>query len=198
MRRLFTALPFALLPYLVTPAHAEAPQHGSLGTHEHGVAQLNAVLEGAVLELELRSPAMNLVGFEHLAGSAADQAKVANVRTLLEQPLALFELDATAGCHVTEQTLQSPLFGDKMAAEPEDDDDDQDHDATAGEAHHHEHSEIHAHYQLACTTPGALKQIGLAPLFRTFPATRLVQVQLITPNGQRGLDASTDNALLKF
>lgn len=37
MRRLFTALPFALLPLFTAGAQADEHQHASLGTHEHGV-----------------------------------------------------------------------------------------------------------------------------------------------------------------
>ena len=65
MRRLLLALPFAMLPLAVAHAADEHDhEHGSLGAHEHGVGRLNAALDGKTLELELESPAMNLVGFE--------------------------------------------------------------------------------------------------------------------------------------
>ena len=75
MRRLLLALPFALLPLAVAHAHDDHDHdhaHGTLGAHEHGVAKLNVVLDDNTLELELDSPAMNLVGFEHAASSDAD------------------------------------------------------------------------------------------------------------------------------
>ena len=85
MRRLLLALPFALLPLAIAHAadehdHDHDHEHGSLGAHEHGVGRLNAALDGQTLELELESPAMNLVGFEHVATSDADKAKVAAAR----------------------------------------------------------------------------------------------------------------------
>lgn len=95
MRRLLLALPFALLPLAAAHAvdeHDHDHEHGSLGAHEHGVGRLNAALDGQTLELELESPAMNLVGFEHAATSDADKAKVAAARAQLEKPLALFSL----------------------------------------------------------------------------------------------------------
>ncbi|MCR4537143.1 DUF2796 domain-containing protein [Pseudomonas sp. 18.1.10] len=197
MRRLLLALPFALLPLAVAHAHAEHDhEHGSLGAHEHGVGRLNAVLDGQALELELDSPAMNLVGFEHVATTAADKAKVAAVRKQLENPLALFNLPKGAGCVVSSQELNSPLFGDKPEAD-HDDDDDHDHDAKGGE-HHHDHSEIHAHYQFTCATPTALSNLDLSQVFKTFPATQKIQVQLIGPSGQQGVDATPTAATLKF
>ena len=197
MRRLLLALPFALLPLAVAHAHEEHDhEHGSLGAHEHGVGRLNAVLDGQALELELDSPAMNLVGFEHVASTPADKAKVAAVRKQLENPLALFNLPKGAGCVVSSQELNSPLFGDKPEAD-HDDDDDHDHDAKGGE-HHHDHSEIHAHYQFTCATPTALSNLDLTQVFKTFPATQKIQVQLIGPSGQQGVDATATAATLKF
>lgn len=197
MRRLLLALPFALLPLAVAHAHEEHDhEHGSLGAHEHGVGRLNAVLDAQALELELDSPAMNLVGFEHVATTAADKAKVAAVRKQLENPLALFNLPKGAGCVVSSQELNSPLFGDKPEAD-HDDDDDHDHDAKGGE-HHHDHSEIHAHYQFTCATPTALSNLDLTQVFKTFPATQKIQVQLIGPSGQQGVDATASAATVKF
>jgi hypothetical protein len=198
MRRLLLALPFALLPLAVAHAaqehdHDHDHEHGSLGAHEHGVGRLNAALDGQTLELELESPAMNLVGFEHAATTDADKAKVAAVRAQLEKPLALFNLPKAAGCVVASQALESPLFGDQPEA-----DDDHDHDDEAKGEHPHDHSEIHAHYQFTCSTPGALKTLDLANVFNTFPATQKIQVQLISPSGQQGVEVTAKAATLKY
>jgi len=191
MRRLLFALPFALLPLAAIAAehshdhdhdHAE---HGSLDAHEHGSAQLNVVLDGQALELELESPAMNLVGFEHAAKSDADKTKVAAARSQLQDPQALFGLGA-GDCTLSETELESPLF----------EDDEHEH-----EEHHDkdsEHSEIHAHYHLDCKKPGALQQLNLAELFKRFPATEKIQVQLIGPNGQQGLELTPAQPTLSF
>lgn len=192
MRRLLLALPFALLPLAVAQAHDDDHDHdhahGTLGAHEHGVARLNAVLDGNTLELELDSPAMNLVGFEHAASSDADKAKVAAVRQQLEHPLKLFGLAAAAGCKEDQQELESPLFGDAPKADDEGDE----HD------HEHSHSDIGAHYQLTCASPDKLAQLDLAPLFKAFPATQKINVQLIGRNGQKGVEATPAKAAVAF
>ena len=206
MRRLLLALPFALLPLAIAHAadehdHDHEHEHGSLGAHEHGVGRLNAVLDGQALELEFDSPAMNLVGFEHQATTPADKAKVAASRKQLENPLALFNLPKAAGCVISTQELNSPLFGDKPEADHDDDDDDDhatDGKGAAAHAHHHDHSEIHAHYQLTCATPTALSNLDLSQVFKTFPATQKINVQLIGPSGQQGVEATAQAATLKF
>jgi hypothetical protein len=201
MRRLLLALPFALLPLAVAHAHDDhAEEHASLGTHEHGVGRLNAALDGTALELELENPSMNLVGFEHMAKTAGDQATVAGARASLEKPLSLFNLPAGANCTVDKVELHSPLFGDKPEA---DDDHDEDHDEHAkdeGDEHEHEHhhSEIHASYALTCTEPSKLSTLDLAPLFKRFPSLHQVQTQLIGPNGQQGAELTEKSPRLSF
>ncbi|MGF0241781.1 DUF2796 domain-containing protein [Rhodococcus sp. IEGM1300] len=198
MRRLLLALPFALLPLAIAHAadeHDHDHEHASLGAHEHGVGRLNAALDGQTLELELDSPAMNLVGFEHAATTDADKARVAAARAQLEKPLTLFNLPKAAGCVVSTQELASPLFGDKADADDDHDEDAKDED---GHEHHHDHSEIHAHYQFSCSAPGALKNLDLANIFNTFPATQKIQVQLISPSGQQGVEVTAKAAALKF
>lgn len=199
MRRLLLALPFALLPLAALAAehshehdHAhDHAEHGSLGAHEHGAAQLNVVLDGKVLELQLESPAMNLVGFEHAAKSDADKAKVAAAHSQLEQPQALFGLNA-GDCTISKQELESPLFADH--ADTHEHKHDHDHETS----HDNEHSDIHAHYSLDCQKPEELKQLNLDELFKRFPATEKIQVQLIGPNGQQGLELTPAQPTLSF
>ncbi|UTW06502.1 DUF2796 domain-containing protein [Pseudomonas benzenivorans] len=184
MRRLLLALPFALLPLAIAQANEHDHAHESLSAHEHGAASLNVVLEGLRLELQLESPAMNLVGFEHAAASDADKAKVAAVKAELEQPLTLFAL-AAGDCKVTQVELQSPLFGG----------DAHDHEHHADEG---EHSEVHAHYRFDCTRANELKQLDLGELFKRFPATEKIQVQLIGPSGQQGVELTAAQPRLSF
>lgn len=191
MRRLLLALPFALLPLAMAnaaPEHDHDHEHGSLGAHEHGVGRLDVVLEGRTLEFELDSPAMNIVGFEHEASNAEDKAKLAAAKEVLLKPHALFSVPEAAECNVVAQKLESPLFGDKA---------DHDHDAKAGHEEH-EHSEIHGTYKFTCNVPAVLKTLDLSNIFKSFPATEKLQVQLISPKGQSGAEVRPSNPSLKF
>jgi len=194
MRRLLLALPFALLPLAMAhaaPEHDHDHEHGSLGAHEHGVGRLDVVLEGRTLEFELDSPAMNIVGFEHAASSAEDKAKLAAAKEVLLKPHALFSVPEAAECTVVAQKLESPLFGDKPDA-------DDDHDHEAGGPEEHEHSEIHGTYKFTCNVPAVLKTLDLTQIFKSFPATQKLQVQLISPKGQSGAEVRPSNPSLKF
>ena len=187
MRRLLLALPFALLPLAV--AHADDDhdhEHASLGAHEHGVGSLDVALDGQTLELDLDGPAMNLVGFEHIATTDADKAKVAAAQAQLSNPLVLFSLPKAADCSVEAQDLQSPLF----EAAPEE-------AAGVAKGEHH-HSDIEAHYAFTCSTPDALKTLDLSQFFKTFPGTHKFKVQLIGPSGQQAVEVTAKAPTLKF
>ena len=192
MRHLLLALPFALLPLAAAQAHDDHDhEHGSLGAHEHGVASLNVALDGQNLELQIDSPAMNFVGFEHAAKSDADKAKVAAAKAELEKPVELFGLAAGA-CQVTKQELESPLFGGH------DHHHDEAHEHGHAHAEEHEHSDIEASYQLSCKQADALQQLDLSELFKRFPATQKIQVQLIGPGGQQGAELTAAQPRLNF
>lgn len=195
MRRLLFALPFALLPLAAAHAadeehqhqHEHRDEHASLAAHEHGAAQLNVALEGQRLELALESPAMNLLGFEHAAVSSSDKAAVAHAQQQLQTPLALFGIAPAAGCAITRHELHSPLFEAHT-----------DKHADHGKEHEAEHSDIDANYVLTCSQPQALAAIDLSELFKRFPATDKIQVQLIGPNGQQGAELSAAQPRLNF
>ncbi|MEO4047135.1 DUF2796 domain-containing protein [Pseudomonas sp. CAU 1711] len=190
MRRTLLALPLALLPLSIAQAanHGhdhDHEEHGSLAAHEHGLASLNVALDGGTLEIQLQSPAINLVGFEHEAKSDADKAKVAAARKQLEQPQALFALPIEAKCTLANSALESPLFAGHKHEEH-------------GHDEESDHSNIDASYHFACANPEALKVLELGTFFGTFPATEKLQVQLIGPSGQQGAELTPKAPRLSF
>ena len=206
MRHLLLAVPVLLMPLTYSHAHEEHHHHehedaASLGAHEHGAARLNAALDGKRLELELISPGMNLLGFEHAPASAEDEAKVARARSQLEQPQALFGLPAAAGCNVSEQEFTGKLLGSAHAGYQRQDDHEHEHKPKHDHDHGHqasEHSDIEAHYRFDCSNPNALQALDLKGLFETFPGTEKIQVQLIGPNGQQGSELTPTRSQLPF
>ncbi|PAU85773.1 zinc-binding protein [Pseudomonas sp. WN033] len=186
--------------------HGHKHEHGdSLGAHQHGVANLNLVLEGSTLAIELESPADNLVGFEYLPSTDADKAKVREVMASLRQADTLFQFPAAAGCSLDQVELQSPLFSAVEHSHKHDHDHghahkhkhDHDHDHDHKHDHDHAHNDIEAHYHFTCTNVAALNQIELK-LFESFPRTEKLLLQAITPTGQQGGELSPAQNLIRF
>ncbi len=167
---------------------AGANEHREHAAHVHGVGQLNAVLDGTTLEIELDSPAANIVGFEHAPRNDAEHARYKQVFAQLHQGEALFVLPVAADCR-----LDSVNLTEEGAADPE----------AKAEHHHdddeaeHSHSDINGYYRFRCAKPEALNAIEVR-LFERFPATKSLEVQTIGPNGQGGGKLTADDPILSF
>ena len=185
--------PFLLIPLLaaLSPLNISAHEHEhSLAAHVHGIATLDIALEGQVLELQLHSPAMNIVGFEYQPRSAADKKKVRAAERLLTNEQTLMSLTPAAGCALTSVTLDNDLTEQQHS----DHDHDQKHDAAEQQAH----NDIAVHYVFHCATPQQLKHIDLANFFSAFPATEKINVQLITEQAQQGAVLTPSSTALNW
>ena len=174
---------------LTTPLAALADSHShSLDAHIHGLASLNVALEEQKLELQLASPAMNILGFEHLPNSNSDQQAVETAQKTLHNPALLFELNSVAKCTLTSTSVDNDLLVNR-------DDHDHHHAADVSE---HQHSDITAHYHYHCSVPTALNSIDLSGFFTQFPHTEKIQVQLVTDEQQRGIELSAQQSILSW
>jgi hypothetical protein len=174
-------------------ASAEEHEHRHHGAHVHGVARLNVAIEGKELYLELESPAMNLVGFEHMPSNHEQEAAVEKTVKTLEQGDRIFTIPSAANCKLVEAEVQSPLHeeqhGEHQGDKHEDDADHHDHEDG--------HSEFHAAYHFQCAAPAALTYIDVR-LFKLFPETKDIDVQFISDKGQGAAELSASNHRLSF
>ena len=125
-----------------TPLFAE-DEHREHGAHQHGHANLNLAWSGHEVEIELRSPAMNIVGFEHKVKSEADHQAVENAVATLKQPLALISPTASADCELEKVEVDSELLGEHEDEHGHDDHDE--HADAHGHDDHDDHNDAHAH-----------------------------------------------------
>ena len=193
-------------------------EQASLAAHVHGLATLNVAFDGQQLELQLESPAMNIVGFEYQPSSVADHHAVSEAERQLKDALALFTLTSAAHCSLTSMTLDHDL----TAEHEHDDADERQHDSAhphsaqhatahqtqatnthAENAHtedelEHAHSDIQAHYIFNCSAADQLKSIDVTGFIKAFPATETIQVQLVTPTTQHGTELSASNTKLNW
>lgn len=157
---------------------AEFEQHDG---HAHGAAQLDLVLEGAALMLQLRSPAVNLVGFEHRVRSASERQAVEAALEELHQAEQMINLDAAAGCALKHAEVEQGLLDQAEQSDT----------AEHGHADAHKeperaHTDFEVSYAFHCTAPEKLANIGLH-FFARFPGLETLDVRMITADGQRAL-----------
>jgi hypothetical protein len=166
------------------------------GAHVHGIGQLNLVVEGSLVEIELISPGANIVGFEHAPESPEDRAAVGEAVAILEDGARLFSFPDAAGCRLEEAEIESGLI-EGHHAEHEGGEHAEQGDEEHGEHEDKAHAEFHAHYRFDCENADALTHLDLE-LFQRFPATRELEYQAVLPGGQSAGELTAESARLTF
>ena len=197
-------LSFLALSTLVTPAFAQEMRQ--MGSHEHGVGQLDIAFDGTQIAMELHAPGADIVGFEYPAQSAEDVAKVDAALLVLARPLDLFALPDAAQCTVVTANveLESEDHGDDHE-DHEDEHDHDDHDEDHEDDHGHDdhddhaqdagHTEFHAEYLLNCENVAAASAMSFA-YFAAFPNAREIDVQVISDAGAMAFEVARDTPTL--
>lgn len=142
-----------------TGGHHHDADEANTGAHVHGEVLLQLALQGENLVMELTSPAMNLVGFEHRASTPEQIEAVNTAETKLRQVAKWLKLDG-GECQV--MAVSTNLSGVQPQAERE-----------AGKK---AHADIKLEAQYACAEPTKLRGLQVA-LFQNFPGVEKVTVQ---------------------
>ena len=172
--------------------HAESATVRQHGAHVHGTGQLNVAIENGQLDIELISPAVNIVGFEHHPETEEQkQAIDAATETLKDLP-QIFGLPAEAGCQLAQVEVEATMLEEDEHEHEHEGESQEEHTQAGADEHEHEHegethSEFHVHYAIQCATPAALGYIDVL-LFQRFSGTKELDAQVIGPNGQTGAE----------
>lgn len=168
---------------VLTAFQASAESKRQMAAHQHGHGTLNLAVEGQTLQMELEVPSTDIVGFEHAARSAGDQAKVKAADKKLSEPLMLFALPAAAGCKITSSSVM--VEGEKGNKESGHDAHRHSHDEKHQEQGNQEsHSEFRAEYAFACSNVNAITKVAF-PYFEAFPNSEELTVTIITDKSQK-------------
>jgi len=163
----------SLLILASLPALAEQAEHRQLGPHVHGQGTLDIAIDGKKIEMELVSPGMDIVGFEHVATTDDQKAAVEKAKTKLADVLNVFKLPSSAKCMTETANVESR----KETHQPGEKDDDDD---KPGEP---QHSEFHATYTITCEVPENVTGMETA-YFTDFAGGQLLNVNVTTSKGQ--------------
>ena len=206
MKRLF--LSTALVAVSINPLNAaENRQHDA---HEHGAAMLGMAQQGKLIQMELDSPAFNMVGFEHTPSNANEAEKVALMLAQLKMGSILFTFPAAAKCQLVNVDISSGLF-EASHSDENDHDSDSDHsddeDDHGSESDHSDveddhdndsgHSDIEASWTYSCENPLLVRKVEF-PLFSYFENLTDLDVDFIMDAGQGSIELSPGNSVISF
>jgi len=192
-------------------AHEE-DHHRQHEAHVHGLAELTLAQEGNELELSLRSPSANIVGFEHKAASAEQIHAVEDAKKVLMSSKQIFQFSGT-DCKLEHASVDVSGLIDVDDHADHKGHKDEHHEAHKEdhahkeeqheEEHHHDevheehHSEISADYHFECKQADKLRSITVK-LLDHFPGIEKLNVQWITDYGQGGTELSKNSAVIQL
>lgn len=168
--------------------------HHSSHAHVHGEADANIAMIGSSLEIELISPAHNLVGFEYEARTPAEIAEVKQTESVLIDPSRMFQLKG-AECNVSNVSIDS---GSLLKKE------ENHHDH--GHSHHHsdseenkvdKHSNFKVKYSISCGFDSFPKSIEFL-LFKHFKNLDRINVKWISENSQGAKRLTASDSTIGF
>ena len=158
--------------------------------HVHGHAKLNLAISGGTIQLELTSPAMNLVGFEHAPSSGKDHRLVKEAVDFLDHPANWIHLVGDKGCKVSHLDLETSLLRSHL------------HGDHHHEGHHHEthkpdgHADFEISAEFKCENAQQLEQVDLTGLFKRFTGFKSIEVQWLTDRLQSATTLDINNPII--
>ena len=182
-----TALASVLLAY--TALAASDDERREHEAHEHGHGTLDIVVEGEELVIELRIPAVNVVGFEHAPKDDAEREAVRQALVPFGDATSLFVLSAEADCEVEEAEAAISSMGHEDEHE-EHAEDGSDSDAEA-------HSELRATYHFHCHAPERLGEIDVRA-FEHLRDAEEVDVRVVTPAAQLAMELHPGSTVVRL
>lgn len=142
--------------------------------HEHGAATLDVALDGSTLQLQFRTPAINLLGFEHEPRSPQEHSALDRAMRLLRDPASQFQPSPPARCQVVTASVTAPDW-----------------------AISNEHADFAADYEFRCEQPQALRRIDVR-LLNQLGSDVKVRAQVASASGQYGTDLTRANPHLSL
>ena len=149
------------------PASLAAQTDRQYDAHEHGVSKLQIAIDKNQMQFVLEAPGADIVGFERKAKTSGQKASVAQALELLRKPAEIFQLPPSARCSLSSATAELEFSGGG--------------DTEAG------HTEFHATYSFNCSSPGALKTIGIR-FFELFANAKEIELEAISNFGQLAVE----------
>lgn len=145
------------------------------------------------MQIELDSPAANIVGFEHAPSSPDDRAALDKAVAALEDGDTLFRFNEEAGCRMETATVTSEMLDGEH--------DKHDRHAHKGEHEHdHEgesHSDIEAAYHFECDAPDKLTRLTVE-VFEAFPGMEEIKVQYVIERKQGAAELTAKDHVFRF
>ena len=155
-------------PFFALVGHTSIGFAHELGAHVHGIATLQVAVDEKTMTLDFSSPLDNLIGFEHVPGTAKQKAAVKIMADSLNKAGQIFIPTADAQCTLQSVKLDSVVLNPKAPKDKEDE---------GG------HSDLDGEFIFACKQTDKLHDLEVK-LFDTFPNVHQLKVEVASQKKQ--------------
>ena len=155
-----------LLATLFIPIKANTSPYHQNAPHVHGISEILLMIRDTGIEIQLKSPASNIVGFEHAAETFKEKALVKQAKATLSSSKSLFIFNGTSCTPISSLINVLGLLHNVDESPPS-----------------KNHKEVSGQYQFKCQSTVDLKNIEVH-LFKEFPNISQIKVQWISKNEQ--------------
>lgn len=98
---------FTVLAFVSLFANAQEKKHREHKAHSHGSAELSIAFDSLVGQLEFKSPAESIVGFEHQPKTDKDKQKLTTAKVDFETNMAKYvQFDSNLGCKFEKKSIE--------------------------------------------------------------------------------------------
>ena len=170
-----------------------------LGSHVHGLTELNLVIANQNVQIEFISPAINLLGFERASNSPEENKRFNEVLEDLQTAEWLLG-DQLRYCQMSTPVFEAPEFGShEMSEGHEEHEHEHEHDEHEHEDHEHEtgdHADFRVQYLFDCRS--APPSNFTVTAFDRFVGIEEISVRWIVGRQQGVSNLTQSNATLSF
>ncbi|MGQ7275335.1 ZrgA family zinc uptake protein [Marinobacter sp. V034] len=168
---------------LLTPGAYAA---SALDAHEHGHATLDIATENQTVELYFKSPAVNLIGFEHAPENNDERDQLKNAVAWFDQH-SIIDI-VNRNCELSRSSIEETVTQEAESHN--------DHHHEHGE-HEGSHSEFIVNQTLSCDT-NVTGEISTAGLLKQFNGIEELDVSWVTSSGQGGGEVTRESMTLNL
>ena len=112
MKILFAAVVLACIQ-VAAKSPSKSHVHREHSAHEHGQGSLAIAFEGVTGTIELKAPAEAIVGFEHVAMTAADKKKEQAAYNFVEANMGkIVQFENALGCELMREKIETSHAGE--------------------------------------------------------------------------------------
>ena len=156
--------------------HSEhATEKRQLDSHEHGVSILKIAVEGQNVQMELESPANDIIGFEHAPKNNKQKVAIENALSELQDAAGIFFPSSEANCKIDENSAEFEIE----------------------EGRSETHSGFHVIWKMTCSDLKRFTNLETT-FFELFPKAKEIEVEIISESGQNAIEWESDMKKIKL